>query len=82
MLIGALAQVLLTLLGAASEETGLDRTLKANTVKTRTMSLFNQGWFWYQALPGLRQERLEMLMAAFGRIVQQHAVFREIFGVI
>lgn len=82
MLIGALAQVLLTLLGAASEETGLDRTLKANTVKTRTMSLFNQGWFWYRALPGLRQERLEMLMAAFGRIVQQHAVFREIFGVI
>lgn len=82
MLIGALAQVLLTLLGAASEETGLDRTLKANTVKTRTMSLFNQGWFWYRALPGLRQERLEMLMTAFGRIVQRHAVFREIFGVI
>jgi len=82
MLIGALAQALLTLLGAASEETGLDRTLKANTVKTRTMSLFNQGWFWYRALPGLRQERFEMLMTAFGRIIQQHAVFREIFGVI
>jgi hypothetical protein len=82
LLIGALAQVLLTLLGAASEETGLDRTLKANTVKRRTMSLFNQGWFWYRAIPGMREERLQMLMEAFGRIVSQHAVTREIFGVI
>lgn len=82
LLIGALAQVLLTLLGAASEETGLDRTLKANTVKRRTMSLFNQGWFWYRAIPGMREERLQMLMESFGRIVSQHAVTREIFGVI
>jgi hypothetical protein len=82
LLKGALAQVLLTLLGAASEETGLDRTLKANTVKRRTMSLFNQGWFWYRAIPGMREERLQMLMEAFGRIVSQHAVAREIFGVI
>jgi Transposase DDE domain len=82
LLIGALAQVLLTLLGAASEETGLDRTLKANTVKRRTMSLFNQGWFWYQAIPGMRQERLQLLMEVFGRIVSQHAISREIFGVI
>jgi len=49
MLIGALAQALLTLLGAACEEVGLDRKLKANTVKRRTTSLFNQGWFWCQA---------------------------------
>ena len=82
LLIGALAHVLLTMLGAASEETGLDRTLKANTVKTRTMSLFNQGWFWYRAIPGLKPERLRLLMESFGRIVQQHAVCREIFGVI
>ena len=81
-MIGALAQVLLTLLGAASEETGLDRTLKANTVKHRTMSLFNQGWFWYQAIPNMREERLRLLMESFGRIVAQHALSREIFGVI
>lgn len=82
MLIGALAQALLTLLGAASEEVGLDRKLKANTVKHRTVSLFNQGWFWYQAIPTMREEWLRPLMEAFGRIVQAQAVCREIFGVI
>jgi hypothetical protein len=76
------SQVFLTLLGAASEETGLDRKLKANTVKRRTMSLFNQGWFWYHAIPGMRDERSQMLMEAFGRIVPRHGVSRQIFGVI
>ena len=82
MLVGALAQALLTLLGAASEEVGLDRKLKANTVKHRTVSLFNQGWFWYQAIPTMREEWLRPLMEAFGRIVREQAVCREIFGVI
>lgn len=82
MLIGALAQALLTLLGAACEEVGLDRKLKANTVKHRTVSLFNQGWFWYQAIPTMREEWLRPLMEAFGRIVREQAVCREIFGVI
>jgi hypothetical protein len=66
LLIGALAQALLTLLGAASEEVGLDRELKANTVKHRTVSLFNQGWFWYQVIPTMREEWLRPLMEAFG----------------
>jgi Transposase DDE domain len=82
LLIGALAQALLTLLGAASEEVGLDRKLKANTVKHRTVSLFNQGWFWYQAIPTMREEWLRPLMEAFGRIVREQAVCREVFGVI
>ena len=46
----AIAHALLTLLGAASEETGLDRTLKANTAKKRTLSLFRQGLYWYHAM--------------------------------
>jgi hypothetical protein len=82
LLIGALAQALLTLLGAACEEVGLDRKLKANTVKRRTTSLFNQGWFWYQAIPTMREEWLRPLMEAFGRMVREQAVCREIFGVI
>ena len=82
LLVGALAQALLTLLGAASEEVGLDRKLKANTVKRRTMSLFNQGTYWYSAIPGMREEWLRPLMEAFGRIVRQQSVCREIFGVI
>jgi hypothetical protein len=82
LLIGALAQALLTLLGAASEQVGLDRKLKANTVKHRTHSLFNQGAYWYQAIPTMRDEWLRPLMEAFGRIVREQAVCREIFGVI
>jgi hypothetical protein len=39
----AVATALLTLLGAAVEKLGLDRFLRANTVKRRTHSLFRQG---------------------------------------
>lgn len=82
LLIGAVAHALLTLLGAAGEACGLDRTLKSNTVKKRTMSLFNQGRYWYGAIPNMREERLLPLMKAFGEIVASHAAFSEIFGII
>jgi Transposase DDE domain len=82
LLLAAIAQALLTLLGAAGEACGLDRTLKANTAKTRTMSLFNQGCYWYRAIPNMREDRLLPLMKAFGEIISSHATFREIFGLI
>jgi hypothetical protein len=82
LLLVALAQGLLTLLGAACEETGLDRKLKANTVKRRTHSLFRQGSYWFQCIPTMREEWLRPLMEAFGRLVLGHAVFREVFGVL
>ncbi len=82
LLLAAIAQALLTLLGAAGEACGLDRTLKVNTVKTRTMSLFNQGSYWYRALPNLREDRLVPLMKAFGELVASHAAFSDIFGII
>jgi len=82
LLLGAISHALLTLLGAAGEACGLDRTLKANTVKTRTMSLFNQGCCWYRMIPNMREERLLPLMRAFGDLVQRHAAFSQIFGVI
>jgi len=78
----AIAYALLTLLGAASEETGLDRTLKVNTAKKRTLSLFRQGLYWYQAMPNMRDDWFDKLMTAFDRIVSEHRVFREIFAVI
>jgi hypothetical protein len=78
----AIAHALLTLLGAASEETGLDRTLKANTSKKRTHSLFRQGSYWYQAMPNMRDDWFEKLMTAFDRIVAEHRIFSEIFAVI
>lgn len=82
LLIAAVAQALLTLLGAAGEACGLDRALKANTAKTRTMSLFNQGTYWYRAIPNMRDERLVPLMREFGKLVADHAAFRELFGLI
>ncbi len=78
----AIAHALLTLLGAASEETGLDRTLKANTSKKRTHSLFRQGLYWYQAMPNMRDDWFEKLLTAFDRIVADHRIFREIFAII
>jgi hypothetical protein len=82
LLLSALAQALLTLLGAASEETGLDRMLKVNTAKKRTHSLFRQGLYWYGAIPNMDEERLSLLMHAFGRIVLQHTFFSRLFGVL
>ena len=78
----AITHALLTLLGAASEATGLDRMLKVNTSKRRTHSLFRQGAYWFSAIPNMPDERLRMLMQAFDSIVAEHAVFREIFGVL
>jgi hypothetical protein len=82
LLLAAMAQALLTLLGAAAEEVGLDRYLKANTVKRRTHSLFRQGCFWYGAIPTMRDEWLTPLMAAFGRLVAEQKVFAGVFGLL
>jgi len=78
----ALARVLLTLLGAASEQTGLDRTLKASTTKKRTHSLLRQGLYWYGALPHMTPERTELLMGAFGLLVASTPLTREVFGLL
>ena len=43
LMLAAMAHALLTLLGRAGESVGLDRQLRANTVKRRTHSLFRQG---------------------------------------
>jgi hypothetical protein len=82
LLLAAVAQALLTLLGAAAEAAGLDRYLKVNTVKRRTHSLFRQGLYWYHALPNTRREWLVPLMREFDRLLREHAVFNEIFGAI
>ncbi len=82
LLLVAMAHALLTLLGAASEATGMDAYLKANTVKRRTHSLFRQGSYWYAAIPNMREDWLRTLMEAFDRVVRQHAVFQEAFGIL
>lgn len=82
LFMAAMAQALLTMLGAACEETGLDRMLRANTVKRRTHSLYRQGVTAYGMLPMMPDDWLEPLMEAFGRIVKEHQVTSDIFGVI
>ena len=82
LLLAAIAHALLTLLGAASEEVGLDRYLKVNTVKRRTHSLYRQGLYWYDCIPTMREDWLRPLMTAFDRIVREQAVFRDVLGVI
>jgi len=82
LLVGAIAASLLTLLGAAGEACGLDMRMKANTVKTRTHSLLNQGLFYFDWLLTMRDERARPLVQKFDELVRQQATFREIFGLI
>lgn len=82
LLLGAIAHALLTLLGAAGERCGLDRNLKVNTVKRRTLSLYRQGCFWYDAIPAMPDERLVALMTAYDECVREQALLREIFGLL
>ncbi len=82
LFLAAIAHALLTLLGAAGERAKLDRHLKVNTVKSRTLSLFNQGLHWYRALPNMKQERLEILMPAYERELRDHEIFNRVFGLI
>lgn len=82
LLVSALAQVLLTLLGAAGESLGMEKGLKANTAKTRTYSLFRQGCMYYQAIPMMREERLLPLVERFAELLHRHPVFQETLGFI
>lgn len=82
LLLAAIAQALLTLLGAAGEECGLDRLMKTNTAKKRTMSLLNQGINLYAAIPMMGDDKLALLMKTYDAVVRRHEIFRSVFGVI
>ena len=81
-LVSALAVVLLTLLGAACEEVGYDRTLKANTVPRRTHSLFRQGKMVYDHIPRMKEEWLQPIMEAFVRLIHERRALSEVFFVV
>ncbi|WP_224240420.1 IS4 family transposase [Hyalangium gracile] len=82
LLLSALACALLTLLGAAGESLGMERYLKANTVKRRTYSLFRQGCMYYQAIPNMPEHRLRPLVERFAQLVCEQPIFRESFGLL
>ena len=79
LLVSALAVALLTLLGSAGEKADLEKHFKANTAKTRTYSLFRQGCMYYEALPGMRAEWAEPLIANFVDLLKQEPVFSQLF---
>lgn len=81
-LVSALTIALLTLLGAAGDSVGLERTIKANTSKTRTYSFFRQGCIYYNLLPGMREEWVKPLLAKFYELLQAQPLYREVFGII
>jgi len=80
LLICAMAMTLLTLLGAAGESLGMDRMLKANTVKTRTHSLFRQGCHYYAAIPTMKTELLQPLVERFATYIRQTPVYVRTFS--
>jgi hypothetical protein len=82
LLLSALACALLTLLGAAGESLGMERQLKANTVKRRTYSLFRQGCMYYEAIPKMPDHRLRPLLERFAQLVREQPVFCGVFGLI
>jgi hypothetical protein len=82
LFLSALAHALVTLLGAAAEAIGYDRLMKANTVKTRTHSLFRQGTYWFSRIPTMSVEKLAPLLRALEAQLTKHPVFKQVFGVL
>jgi hypothetical protein len=82
LLVCALGIVLLTLLGAAGESVGLERRLKANTVKTRSYSLFRQGMHYYEWLPGMRAEWAVPLLEKFALLLLEQRVVFDTFSAL
>jgi hypothetical protein len=78
----AMAHALLTLLGGASEASGLDKMLKSSSTEHRTHSLFWQGNFWYRQLAIMRDDWFESLMIAFDKIVREHDVLVQALGIL
>jgi hypothetical protein len=75
LIAAAIANVLLTILGAAGEDLGYDRLLKSNTVKFRTHSLFRQGILYFDKLPNMRPERKVPLLSRFAELLSMHQLF-------
>lgn len=79
LVINALATIVLTLLGAAGEQCGLDRHLKASTVRRRVHSLFCQGRIY---LRGFIDKHVEALRNLLWKLITQQPLQTETYGLI
>lgn len=82
LFIHAISTAVLTLLGAAGENIGLDKYLKANTVKRRTLSLFRQGIILFDRIPKMAEETLKDLLNEFYRLMEENKNLTAVLGVI
>ncbi len=79
LFVGALAMMLLTLLGGAGEQLGCDRQLKANTTPRRSHSLLRQG---REYIAGSARRFMTALQQAFEQLLSNHVFERATFGFI
>jgi hypothetical protein len=79
-LLAVLAHALLTLLGKAGQELGMERWLGAT--RPGGISLFRQGLLLYELLPTMREDWLRALMTRFGELLRQHMIFTGILGLL
>lgn len=77
-LLVVLAHTLLTLLGKAGEELGMDRWLGAT--RPRQYSLFRQGQMLFDLIPKMADTRLLSLLERFGQLLREHALLSQLFG--
>lgn len=82
LLISALSVMILTLFGAVGEKLGMDRYLKANTVKHRTMSLFRQGCYYYNQIIRMTKSELKIFFDSFFTLLKDHKNLEEILWVV
>jgi len=79
LLLAAMAIRLLTMLGEAGERAGLDRMLKTNTSKRRTLSLLHQGRMLYDLLPRMKEERVRRLTEEYAKLLAVEDVWAHAF---
>jgi hypothetical protein len=77
-LLAVLAHTLLTLLGKASEELGMDRWLGAT--RPRQYSHFHQGQLLFDLIPTMERTRLRALLQRFGQLLREHALLSQVLG--
>lgn len=79
VLIIVLATLIATVLGAAGESIGLDRDLRANTVRTRTHSLWRQG---REYIAGVTRDACDELRRTFYALWRELATTARIYSTL
>jgi hypothetical protein len=79
-LLAVLAHALLTLLGKAGQERGMERLLGAT--RPGGISRFRQGLLLYERLPTRREARVRALMTRFAALLRQHVIFTGILALL